>query len=139
MRKGGRDGVKSSKGKETNEKEEIWGGRKREEEKVEGRGKEDWRRKEGGRSEGFGTARGLFWDLHFLRQSLASQLSGDCPEAQGPVANQPMSSPAAGAWNPRLNRESSFYCQEHVPVSSKSINSLITLSGARCQAAVRER
>lgn len=29
IRKGGRDGVKSSKGKETNEKEEIWGGRKR--------------------------------------------------------------------------------------------------------------
>lgn len=39
-KKGGRDGVKSSKGKETNEKEEIWEGRKREEEKVKGRGRE---------------------------------------------------------------------------------------------------
>lgn len=56
-----------------------------------------------------------------------------------PKSHQPAFSAAANAWNPQLNRESSFYCQEHVPVSSKSINSLITLSGARCQAAVRER
>lgn len=111
--------------------------RKRYEEEGNRRGRR-WR-EEGGRSEGIGTLRGLFWDLHFLGQSPTSQSSEDCPEVQGLGTNHPVSSVAADAWNPQLNRESSFYCQEHVPVSSKSINSLITLSGARCQAAVRER